>query len=72
MGVVLVCALACCIKASLVGGLQRGLDAPDAHVVEVEPVAALGFQGVDEQVLLGDLFKQLVELLVCLHLVTST
>jgi NAD dependent epimerase/dehydratase family enzyme len=52
-----------CGQASLVGGHQRALDAPDADVVEVQAVMVAGLQGLDEEMLLGDPGEQLVELL---------
>jgi len=47
-----------CTQASIKCGLQGALHALDAHVVEVKPVAVLGFEDLNEQVIQGDRFEQ--------------
>jgi hypothetical protein len=48
---------AACFK----GSLQGAFDAPDADLMKVEAVAHLCFQGLDEKVIKGDLFKQVLD-----------
>ena len=52
-----------CGQACLVGRHQGALDGPDADVVEVQAVAVAGLQGLDEEMVQGDLGEQLVPLL---------
>jgi hypothetical protein len=46
------------LPACLEGGHQGTLDAPNADLVEVHPVAVAGFQGFDEQVIQRDSLEQ--------------
>jgi hypothetical protein len=48
------------VAACLKGGLQGGLDGPDAHVMEVEAVAAAGLKRCDKHVVQRDLLELLV------------
>ena len=47
-------------QLAAVGRLQRAFDSPDAHVVKVQAIPVLCLQRFDEEVIQGDLLKQLV------------
>ena len=47
------------VLARLKGGLQGALDGPDADVMEIQAIAVAGFQGLDEEMVEGDLGQEL-------------
>jgi hypothetical protein len=53
--------LAALLDTGVEGGFERIAQAPDRHVVEIEAIGVSGLQGVDAQVLLGDLGEEGVD-----------
>ena len=52
------------LATSFIGSFERRLDAPDAHVVKVEPVAVARLKRFDEQMVCRDCLKLLISCLV--------
>ena len=49
-------------QASVKGRAQGALHTPDADIVEIQPITVLGYQGLNEQVILGNRLEQAFDL----------